>query len=821
MGNSWVILLLKDQAIAEALATDHRLLSFSFAEDPAAAAPDLLDNRTLFVTDDATALTRNFGENSRELAGVVLTDPLLDPGDFGFEPLLVTFLPPGTPAAAIHAVLTATARRLERFMFLSDRLARDESEIRRHHDEQKHFLVELMSKNERLRRLEENSTDWIWELDQDLNFSYSSSRCQEILGVSPSELTGRGFSDFIPVESSEGKEREEVIKRLFGRQEKFSSREFVVRRKSDGGLVYLDTSGIPIFSSNGSFRGYLGVARDVSKKKQDSARLSRLCSIQKMVNSVLETVITDASYKDQLGHVLDVALSLSFPRMLPKGAVFTVENGSEVLKLQVHRGFSEEQLKVCSSVPFGTCVCGHAARDGILLAADCEDEIHEIKLASATPHSHYCVPVSSRGRILGVLNIYMAPGLQKDPDEEEFLNALANCLAVIIERHRAKEEKERLLDRMARSRRLDSVSRLAGGLAHDFNNLLTGISGYAMLTMLELEEGDKRRKNLEAIGESCRRAAQLVRQLATFGQQEKVALQELHLGGFIKNEEKKLRQVLGAGVSLKLESEPGLWMTAADINLLENILFNLAHNSREAMAGNGEFTLRCSNARLERDDAARLPGLEPGDYVLIEASDNGCGIDPSILDLVFDPFFSTSKDPGRGLGLATVYGAMKRLGGNIYAESSPGNGTTFRLYFPISGAAQQAGERGGGPAKVTARGEKILLLEDDEMVRFYLNKILVDLGYQVSPCSSGGEALALEDDFDLLLADVVLPDINGVEVSRELKARNPNLKVLFMSGFMDSAEKYDDELMPGRNFIGKPVMPAVLASRVRRILEGD
>ncbi len=575
---------------------------------------------------------------------------------------------------------------------------------------------------------------------------------------------------------------------------------------------------MPLFATDGAFKGYLGVARDVSARKRESARLARMCSIQKMINSVLETVITDAPYDEQLGHVLDVALSLSFPHMLPKGAVFTVENGSEELILQVHRGFSDEQLKICGQVPFGTCVCGHAARDGVLLASECEDEIHEIKLAGAAPHSHYCVPVSSRGRILGVLNIYMAPGLKRDPDEEEFLNALANCLAVIIERHRTEIERERILSRMAHSRRLDSVSRLAGGLAHDFNNILTGINGYAMLTMIDMDEGDKKRKNLEAIGKSCHRAAELVRQLATFGRQGEVVIKEIHLGGFIKNAENKLRRILGNGVNLRIESEAGLWLTAADNDLLENILFNLAHNSRKAMAATGEFFLSCRNVHLGSAGVAKVAGIPPGDYVLLSVTDNGDGIDSTVIDLVFEPFFSTSGDPGRGLGLATVYGAMKRLGGNIYVESEAGAGTTFRLYFPRSGEAAAA-PRNGGPGDVVARGESILLVEDDDMVRGYIAKVLDALGYQVTACANGGEALAAGADFDLMLSDVVLPDINGIEVARELGAKNPKLVILFMSGFMESVEKYGDQLIPGRNFIGKPVMPAVLAGRVRRMLD--
>ncbi len=230
-----VVVLLKDRELAQALAVNRDGLSFHLTatEDQADPVYELLDSSTtLFVTDDGADLSRRAGENSRELAGVVIADPSLDPIDFGFDPLLVTFLPQGTRAAAIHAVLVSIARRLRRFMGLSERLARDESEIRRHHDESKRFLVAFMAGNERLRRLEENSTDWIWELGHDFRFSYSSSRGGEIMGLAPEEIIGREFSEFIPVAA--GKEtRHEVIRKLFGRQEKFSSREFVFER-ADG-----------------------------------------------------------------------------------------------------------------------------------------------------------------------------------------------------------------------------------------------------------------------------------------------------------------------------------------------------------------------------------------------------------------------------------------------------------------------------------------------------------------------------------------------------------------------------------------------------------
>ena len=793
-------------------------LEFVEAGPPEQVLPELLEGGTLFLSDDGEALARAAGSDAGWLAGVVLVDPGLDLGDFGFDSLLVTFLPPETPAAAVRAVLLSIARRLARFMEISERIARNESEINVHHEEQKHFLVEMMKRTERLRRLEENSTDWIWEVDAALMFTYSSPRVRDILGVGPAEVVGRSFADFL--HTGEGKEtsREVVIERLFGKQERFSSREFIFRR-AGGAAVYLETSAIPLFSAEGKLRGYMGVARDVSERRSASARIMRLLSVQRMVNSVLETLITDIPYQQQLEHLLDVALSLSFPRMLPKGAIFTVENGDGVLTLMAQRGFSEEQLKVCSRVPFGTCVCGRVAAEGRIMAASCDDEVHEFHFANAEPHRHYCVPVSSRGRVVGVLNVYMAMDSSRDPDEEEFLSALANTLALIIERNRAEKDKHRLLSVMARSRRLESISRLAAGLAHDLNNILTGISGYAMLTMLDMEEDDKRRRNLEAISASCRRAADLVRKISTFGRHGDVEMRDIHLGGFIDSQQKNLAHILGPGVTIEVSSEKDIWPIHADADLLENILFNLAHNSREAMDAVGRFTLACRNIGFSPDLAARLPGMRPGDYVLLEVEDSGRGIEPEVADLVFDPFFSTSGAPGRGLGLATVYGAMKRLGGNVYVDGRPGEGAVFRLYFPRAAAA----EEGGRPAAAGKGPEAgILMIEDDGMVRGYLARILDQEGFRVTACDCGAAALKAGADFDLVISDVVLPDMNGIEVVRELLQRNPRLegRVLYMSGFLDSLDEYADELVPGRNFIGKPVMPAVLIRAVRRMLEG-
>ena len=454
------------------------------------------------------------------------------------------------------------------------------------------------------------------------------------------------------------------------------------------------------------------------------------------------------------------------------------------------------------------------------MAASCDDEVHEFHFAGAEPHRHYCVPVVSRGRVVGVLNVYMAPDSPRDPDEEEFLTALANTLALIIERNRAEKDKHRLLSVMARSRRLESVSRLAAGLAHDLNNILTGISGYAMLTMMEMEEGDKRRRNLEGIAASCRRAADLVRNLSTFGRQGDLEVRDLHLGGFIDNQRKNLQHILGPRIELKTEAAEGLWPVRADTDLLENILFNLAHNSREAMDGVGRFRLSCRNRAFSPEDAARLPGMRPGDYVLLEAEDSGRGIEPEVADLVFDPFFSTSGEPGRGLGLATVYGAMKRLGGNVYVDGRPGEGARFRLYFPRADAG--SGEEKSPVPDAKAPGARILMIEDDEMVRLYLTRVLERSGFRVTACDCGLAALDAGADFDLVISDIILPDMNGVEVVRELKQRNPRLdgRVLYMSGFLDSLDDYAGELVPGRNFIGKPVIPEVLLRAVRRLL-GD
>jgi two-component system cell cycle sensor histidine kinase/response regulator CckA len=451
------------------------------------------------------------------------------------------------------------------------------------------------------------------------------------------------------------------------------------------------------------------------------------------------------------------------------------------------------------------------------MAAGCDDEAHEFRFAGAEPHRHYCVPVSSRGRVLGVLNVYMAADSPRDPDEEEFLTALANTLALIIERNRAEKDKHRLLAVMARSRRLESVSRLAGGLAHDLNNILTGISGYAMLSLLDLPEDAKARKNLEGITASCRRAADLVRRLATFARQGDVEIREMHLGGFIGGQEKNLARILGPGVRLELESEEGLRPVRADADLLENIVFNLAHNSREAMDAAGTFRLRCRNVDLDEEAAARLPGMRPGAYVLLEAEDTGPGIDPDVADLVFDPFFTTSHQPGRGLGLSTVYGAMKRLGGNVYVEGRPGQGARFRLYFPCAqGAAEKAPGRPAGDGEAPCG--RVLLVEDDEGVRDYVSRLLSHSGYRVTACASGAEALEAGTGFDLVLSDIILPEMNGVEVVRELKRRNPGLRALFMSGFLESLDEYADVLVPGRNFVAKPVVPKVLLRAVERAL---
>jgi two-component system cell cycle sensor histidine kinase/response regulator CckA len=376
-------------------------------------------------------------------------------------------------------------------------------------------------------------------------------------------------------------------------------------------------------------------------------------------------------------------------------------------------------------------------------------------------------------------------------------------------------------EQFRQAQKMEAVGRLAGGVAHDFNNMLNVILGYAELTMRTLDEGDRRRRNLNEIRKAGEHAAALTRQLLAFGRGQVLQPRVLDLNVVLGEMDRMLRRVIGEDVDLVTTLGADLGRVKADPSQIDQVVLNLALNARDAMPSGGKLTFETADVEL---DGRALPGLPAGRYVMLAVTDTGCGMPKSVQDHIFEPFFTTKdKDKGTGLGLATVYGIVKQSGGGITVYSEVGAGSTFKMYLPRVEAAEEALPARAHVAEPTGGSETVLLVEDDAAVRGLTLEVLSESGYHVLAAAGGDEAIALAEGYqpriDLLLTDVVMPRMNGRELARRLQEIRPGLATLYMSGYAPGAIVHQGVLEPGLDFIAKPLRPADLTRKVREVLD--
>ena len=390
-------------------------------------------------------------------------------------------------------------------------------------------------------------------------------------------------------------------------------------------------------------------------------------------------------------------------------------------------------------------------------------------------------------------------------------------------------EQKALEIQIAQSQKMQAVGQLAGGIAHDFNNVLTAIIGFSDLLLGSHRPTDPAFQDIMNIKQNANRAAGLVRQLLAFSRQQTLRPEVLALGDVVEDLRVLLSRLIGEKINLNVVHGRDLWFVKADINQFEQVIINLAVNARDAMVGGGYLTIKTSNIS-ERESQDQPGAIEAGEYVLIEVGDTGCGIDEQIIEKIFDPFFSTKEvGKGTGLGLSTVYGIVKQTGGYIYADSEIGKGTNFRIYLPrhieevtAETSTGQRSDKREKPKDLTGSG-CVLLVEDEEAVRSFAARALASRGYQVLEASTGADALEVMENhdgpLDLVVSDVVMPEMDGPTLLKELRKRNPDLKIIFISGYAEDAFKKNLEDGEQFAFLPKPFSLKQLAGAVKDALQ--
>jgi PAS domain S-box-containing protein len=403
---------------------------------------------------------------------------------------------------------------------------------------------------------------------------------------------------------------------------------------------------------------------------------------------------------------------------------------------------------------------------------------------------------------------------------------LTGIVQDITERVRAAEATTALEAQLQQAQKMESVGRLAGGVAHDFNNMLSAILGNTELALEALDAADPVSANLIEIAEAARRSADLTRQLLAFARRQTVVPEALDLNEAVGRTLDMLRRLIGESIDLVWKAGPGPMPIHMDPSQVDQILTNLVVNARDAISDVGRITLQTAGGTLSPEDCEALPGAQPGEYVILTVSDNGCGMDADTIHHVFEPFFTT-KEAGRGtgLGLATVHGIVTQNGGCIGVESKVGVGTTLTVHLPRHGGPVARSAPVTALAEGSSRAETILVVEDEPAVLRLAATLLERLGYIVLAAGTPGEAVRLAQEhaarIDLLITDVVMPEMNGRALARTLLSFNPDLRRLFMSGYTADVITHHGVLDPGVHFLQKPFSGSALAAAVRAALEPE
>ncbi len=385
-------------------------------------------------------------------------------------------------------------------------------------------------------------------------------------------------------------------------------------------------------------------------------------------------------------------------------------------------------------------------------------------------------------------------------------------------------ERRSLEEQFRQSQKMEAVGQLAGGVAHDFNNMLTIISGYCEILLATLDERDPSVEMLTEIRKAGERSATLTRQLLAFSRKQVLEPRVIELNTVVDGCESMLQRVVGEDVDLKTALRPGLDRLNADPGQIEHVLMNLVVNARDAMPQGGKITVETDNVTLDATFCHLHAEVAPGPYVMLAVSDTGCGMDQATRERVFEPFFSTKeKGKGTGLGLSIVYGVVKQSGGHLFVYSEVGVGTTFKIYLPAVSTPATAAHPPQARKAMPAGSETILLVEDEDGVRALTRHILESCGYTVLEADSGVAAIRIAErhhgPIDLIVTDVVMPELGGRQAAERVALLVPTIKVLYLSGYTDDAIVRHGVLVSETQFLQKPFTPSTLALKVRKVLD--
>jgi two-component system cell cycle sensor histidine kinase/response regulator CckA len=632
-------------------------------------------------------------------------------------------------------------------------------------------LAELLTSPDELftlRMAVEASGEVIFMTDTSGTITYVNPEFVRLYGYAPADVVGRVTPRIlkggdVPTEDYEAFWRQlasgEVVRR-----------EFVNRTKS-GELVHVESTANPIYTGRGRV-GFLAVQRDITARKATEAALRE----------------SERRYRTLAEAAHD--------------SIFIIDRDS---RITYANAVSTERFGVRSQDAIGKKL------DEVFPAAAAEEMWRDLSVVFTTGDRHSFETMFNTPNGDLWLETWLVP-MTSGPSPDAVMGVARDVTA-----------RKTLERQLLQAQKMEAIGQLAGGIAHDFNNLLTAILGYSELVLDRVGQDADLASDVQQIRKAGERAGRLTRQLLAFGRKQLLEPQVVDLNDVLRELDKMLGRLIGEDVHIEFVAGPNLDRVKVDPGQMEQVIVNLAVNARDAMPRGGTLRIATASVTLDRAGAERRPGMSPGRYVALTVQDSGCGMSPETVAHVFEPFFTTKPvGKGTGLGLAMVYGIVKQSGGHITIESEVGRGTTVTIYLPSVADAPTAREGTAATASSTGR-ETILLVEDETSVRQLMQRTLERAGYTVLPAPTVAEAIVIAKDqdrrIDLLLSDVVMPDLSGPDVAQRVVRLHPAVKVLYVSGYTNQIALDSGILSRRAAFLAKPFTPQALTTRVRECLD--
>ena len=726
---------------------------------------------------------------------------------------------------------------------------------------------EALRKSEaRYRELVENTNSIILRMDLEGRVSFLNDYAKSFFGYEDREIIGRNVvGTIVPETDSSGKDLRTMIADIGKHPERYALNENE-NIKKDGTRLWVCWSNKGVLDEHGKVFEIICVGNDATARKEAEKMLQ---ISEKRVRAKLDAVIRPEGDIDHLD-LVDI-IDTEKTKELMDDFHYLTNIGGAIVDLEGNVVASTEFREICARFhrmhpdTLENCIesdtkLTEGIEAGQFSAYRCKNNMWDIATPLFLGDKHFgnifigqffyededidYDAFSAQARKFGFDEQTYMDALDRVPRFSrksvqramDYYSRLAQMLSTLgygnlklaraFEEHKQNEKKrEQLQEQLNQAQKMESVGRLAGGIAHDFNNKIAIINGYAEMAINMIAPSSPLRETIEAIHTAGNQSADIVRQLLAFARKQTIKPMELDLNDSLSGMVKMLQRLIGENISLTWSPGNNLWPVKIDPSQLDQIMVNLAANARDAISDVGKLTIETKNVVLDEEYCRTHPECMPGQYVMLAVSDNGCGMEKDVQDHLFEPFFTTKEiGRGTGLGLSTVYGIARQNKGFINVYSEPGKGTTFTIYLPRHDIQEApTGNIGGGREQLSTSSGCILLVEDEAAILQMAKIMLEKLGYTVLTAARPELAIKVAEEYDgkidLLMTDVIMPEMNGKDLALRLLAGNPHLKILFMSGYTADVIAHHGILEEGVKFIQKPFLMKDMAAKVREAID--